>query len=41
MQSVFGDSLENLPPLRVEFDQADLSDGDNPKTSQNEKRQKK
>lgn len=33
--SVFGDSLENMPPLHVEFDPADLSDGENPQTFRN------
>ena len=39
IQSIFGDSLENLPSLRVEFDPTELSDGENPQNRQNNKRQ--
>ena len=37
IHSVFGDSLENLPSLRVEFDPANLSDGEHPQNSRSEK----
>ena len=39
IQSIFGDSLENLPSLRVEFDPTELSDGENPQNRQNNNRQ--
>ena len=32
IRSVYGDSLENMPPLHVQFDTADLSDGEIPPT---------